>query len=206
MLRRIAKGDTFEGHVDAASRAHAAGMELSVIALLGIGGVALREGEDAHELGQQHARATADLVTAMDPAFFSALTVTVVPGTPLHTLQRRDRFHRTAYRLVARRAAHHRRPGRARRTRSSAHHHASNYLPLAGRLPRDRERIVAVIDQALAGQIPLRPEVGARAVSGAPRPRAHCRRCAAEVEVEVPWRGLEARATRVGGIGGSGSA
>jgi hypothetical protein len=39
--------------------------------------------------------------------------------------------------------------------------HASNYLPLAGRLPRDRARIVDVIDAALAGKIRLRSE-GAR--------------------------------------------
>jgi hypothetical protein len=36
--------------------------------------------------------------------------------------------------------------------------HASNYLPLAGVLPVDRERIVATIDAALDGRVPLRPE------------------------------------------------
>ena len=36
--------------------------------------------------------------------------------------------------------------------------HASNHLPLAGRLPRDRARIVEVIDGALAGRVPLRGE------------------------------------------------
>ena len=36
--------------------------------------------------------------------------------------------------------------------------HASNYLPLAGRLPHDRERIVDVLDKALAGDVALRPE------------------------------------------------
>jgi hypothetical protein len=36
--------------------------------------------------------------------------------------------------------------------------HASNYLPLGGRLPRDKDRIVEVIDAAIGGQIPLRPE------------------------------------------------
>jgi len=36
--------------------------------------------------------------------------------------------------------------------------HASNYLPLAGRLPQDRERIVEALDKALSGEIALRPE------------------------------------------------
>ena len=36
--------------------------------------------------------------------------------------------------------------------------HASNYLPLAGRLPRDRDAIVETLDAALAGELPLSPE------------------------------------------------
>jgi hypothetical protein len=36
--------------------------------------------------------------------------------------------------------------------------HASNYLPLSGRLPRDRERLLGVMDAALAGDVPLRSE------------------------------------------------
>src|SRR5260221_5279247 len=63
-LKRIAKGDDADAHVRAAERAHAAGMQLSVIALLGI----------AMERTDEHARATGDLVTRMDPEFFSALT------------------------------------------------------------------------------------------------------------------------------------
>lgn len=146
-LRRVAKGDDAAAHVEAARRARAAGMDLSVILLLGIGGDRARE----------HAEASAALVTAMDPAFVSALTVTVVPGTPLATLARRGRFAvppiegllgelRT---IVA----------RARPTDAVFRtNHASNYLALGGRLPRDRDRIVATIDAALAGRIPLRPE------------------------------------------------
>jgi len=146
-LKRIAKGDDAAAHVLAANRAHAAGMKLSVIALLGIGG------DRAHE----HARLTAELVTKMNPAYFSALTVTVVPNTPLATLHAKGRFAvppiegllgelRTMVDLA--------RPTHAVfRT-----NHASNYLPLRGTLPDDRERIVALIDAALEGKVPLRPE------------------------------------------------
>lgn len=146
-LKRIAKGDDAAAHVEAARRTHAAGIELSVIALLGI----------AMDRSAEHAAGTAKLVTDMDPAYFSALTVTIVPGTPLATLAERGRFAvpskvellgelRTMVELA--------RPTDAIfRT-----NHASNYLPLGGRLPRDRERIVELIDAAIAGRIPLRSE------------------------------------------------
>jgi len=36
--------------------------------------------------------------------------------------------------------------------------HASNYLPIKARMPRDKEKTLALIDQALAGDISLKPE------------------------------------------------
>jgi radical SAM superfamily enzyme YgiQ (UPF0313 family) len=146
-LKRIAKGDTAAAHVEAARKAHAAGMSLSVIALLGIAG----ERSDAHAI------ATADLVTQMDPEYFAALTVTVVPGTPLAQLRAKGRFEvpivpdllRELRTII----------DRARPTDAVFRtNHASNHLPLAGRLPRDRARIVDAIDAALAGRIALRSE------------------------------------------------
>ncbi len=146
-LKKIAKGDTFAGHVEAADKARAAGMKLSVIALLGI----------APDRSQEHAQATARLVTEMDPAFFAALTVTVVPGTPLATLQTRGAFEVPPVPALLRELrtmVNEARPTDALfRT-----NHASNYLPLGGRLPHDRARIVQTIDAALSGAIPLRPE------------------------------------------------
>ncbi|HEY2510694.1 MAG TPA: radical SAM protein, partial [Polyangiaceae bacterium] len=146
-LKRIAKGDDAAAHVEAAKRAHAAGMEISVIALLGID----------PERSVEHASATADLVTAMDPEYFAALTVTVVPGTPLAKLEARGRFEVPAVpdllrevRVMIERA----RP----RDALFRTNHASNYLPLGGRLPRDSAKLVALIDGALEGRVRLRGE------------------------------------------------
>ncbi len=93
----------------------------------------------------------------MDPRFVSLLTLTVIPGTPIARLQEKCRFELPGVegllaelRTFVSQAA----PTDAIfRT-----NHASNYLPLAGRLPRDRERIVATLDGALAGEVRLRPE------------------------------------------------
>ena len=36
--------------------------------------------------------------------------------------------------------------------------HASNYLPIKARLPKDREKTLDTIDAALRGEIDLKPE------------------------------------------------
>ena len=146
-LKRIAKGDDAAAHVEAAARARAAGMQMSVIALLGI----------APERWEEHAAATAELVTKMDPAFFSALTVTVVPGTPLAQLEKKGKFAVPPVAALLRELRV--MVDLARPTDAIFRtNHASNYLPLGGRLPRDRDRIVELIDAAIAGRIPLRSE------------------------------------------------
>jgi hypothetical protein len=122
-------------------------MQLSVIALLGI----------AMDRTHEHAVATAELVTKMNPAFFSALTVTIVPGTPLELLSKKGRFAVPPVDALLRELRT--MVDEARPTDTVFRtNHASNYLPLGGHLPRDRARIVAVIDGALAGSVPLRPE------------------------------------------------
>ncbi|MBK6518907.1 MAG: radical SAM protein [Polyangiaceae bacterium] len=146
-LKRVAKGDDAQAHVEAARRAKAAGLKLSVIALLGI----------AMERSEEHARATAALVTKMDPEFFSALTVTVVPNTPLAKLTSKGRFEVPGVPALLRELRT--LIDEARPTDAVFRtNHASNYLPIAGRLPRDRAKLVGVIDLALQGRIPLRPE------------------------------------------------
>ena len=147
-LRRLAKGATAAEHIEAARKTKEAKMEQSLIFLLGAGG---------RERSEEHARASGRLATAMDPRFLSALTLTVVPGTPLSGLEEQGRFQLPEIQgLLAElrwfiEEAH---PSNA----IFRSNHASNYLPIGGRLPRDRESILASIDAALAGRVALRPE------------------------------------------------
>jgi radical SAM superfamily enzyme YgiQ (UPF0313 family) len=147
-LRRIAKGADAADHVEAARRAREAGLEQSLMFLLGAGGI---------ERSEAHARASGRLASAMDPKFLSTLTLTIVPGTPLARLEDGGRFELPDV------------PGLLQELRwfvEEAHlsagifrsNHASNYLPIGGRLPRDRDAILAAIDAALAGKVSLRPE------------------------------------------------
>jgi len=148
VLKRIAKGSGFADHAEAAVRAHAAGMQISAIFLLGAGGT---------ERSEEHAEASARLATAMDPEFLAALTLTVVPGTPHARLVDKGKFELPSVRGLL---------GELRQFVAASApsdalfrtNHASNYLPVAGRLPRDKDKLVAVLDQALDGDVPLRPE------------------------------------------------
>jgi len=158
-MRRIAKGPRPSGatrdadylylsHVDAAAKARAAGLKMSAIFLLGAGGV---------ERSQAHAEGSARLATEMDPDFLAALTLTVVPGTPLSRTKDNSGWVLPDV------------PGLLEELRTFVDgaqptdalfrtNHASNYLPLSGRLPKDRARIVQLLDMALSGELPLRPE------------------------------------------------
>ena len=147
-LKAIAKGSTAQAHIDAAKRAKAAGMKMSVIFLLGAGGVAR---------SQEHAKASAALASAMDPDFLSALTLTVIPGTPMERLQDRGRFVMPDKGMLLEELytfIEHANPTKAVfRT-----NHASNYLPIAGTLPQDKAPMLDLIAGALEGKVGLRPE------------------------------------------------
>ena len=150
VLRRVCKGATAAEMVEAVQKAKRAGMRVSVIALLGIGG---------RELSCQHAEETGRVVSAMDPHYLSMLTLMLVPGTGLYRQWQSGIFQQMEpeelltelHQIVTHLS------GLSRcifRT-----NHASNYVPLAGTLSRDKPRLLAAIDQARAqGRSALRPE------------------------------------------------
>ena len=123
---------------------------LAVIALLGLGGP---------ELSQEHAEATGRVVSAMDPRYLSLLTLMLVPGTPLHQDWCGGTFQLlepAAMLIELRQVIVHLEglSGCIFRT-----NHASNYVPLAGTLPKDKLHLLTTLDAALArGRSGLRPE------------------------------------------------
>ena len=109
------------------------------------------------ERSQEHAKASAELASAMDPDFLSALTLTIIPETPMARMQERGRFVMPDKQMLLEELytfIEHSNPTRAMfRT-----NHASNYLPIAGTLPQDKAPMLDVIAGALEGKIGLRPE------------------------------------------------
>jgi radical SAM superfamily enzyme YgiQ (UPF0313 family) len=150
LLKKICKGATYEQIVRAARRVKETGIELSVTVLLGIGGV---------EGSEKHARGTARILTDMDPDYVGALSLILVPGTPMHDdyVQGKLRIP-DPFGLIN--------ELRIMIAESNFTHcmfrsnHASNYLPVKATLPEDKEEIVRAIDGVLHARDAqrLRPE------------------------------------------------
>ena len=150
ILKDIGKNTNAEEMVAAAQRVEEAGLTLSVMVILGLGGV---------ERSEEHALASADVLSRMDPEYGAALTLTVVPGTPMHDMIERGDFHPVS-------------PFQSlRELRTLIEHlrvtncffssmHASNYLTIRGTLPDDRISMLARLDQVIqkGDSRALRPE------------------------------------------------
>lgn len=150
VLERLKKGVDSAEMVRVAHKAHAAGAQLSTMILLGAGGRAA---------SREHAQASARVVNAIQPRFVSTLVMTPVPDTPLHEDARRGLVDELdAVELAAElRAFVADLELEATIFRSN---HASNFLALAGRLPKDKAALLAVLERALAdpAHAPFRPE------------------------------------------------
>jgi radical SAM superfamily enzyme YgiQ (UPF0313 family) len=140
VLARLAKGVDAAEMVRVAGKATEAGVTLSTMILLGAGGP---------ELSLEHARASARVLNAIQPRFASTLIMTPVPGTPLLEEERRGEYRRLTD-LEAARELRELVAGLELRATLFRSNHASNALPLEGTLPRDKARLLAALDGALA--------------------------------------------------------
>jgi hypothetical protein len=97
------------------------------------------------------------VLSRMDPRFISCLCVTPVPGTPLA-----DDVKAGTFQLIRPEETLDELVWILENTEVSGavfrSNHASNYLPLGGRLPADRERLILAARAARRGEVPLRPE------------------------------------------------
>jgi radical SAM superfamily enzyme YgiQ (UPF0313 family) len=146
-LRTMSKFGNAQFHIEQARRTHAANIKLFVTVLLGLGG---------RKRSQIHARETARTLTAMNPGSVGALSLMLIPSTPLFEDEATGRFELPRQHEIL------------LELRTMLEHteikgmfyanHASNYLPIRARLPRDRGEALAQVDAALNGRIPLKPE------------------------------------------------
>lgn len=146
-LMRMQKHGDALFHVNQVQRARAANIRLFVTVLLGLAGRAR---------SQTHAEATAQVLSEMNPGSVGALSLMLIPGTPLHADMLAGDFELPTPRemLLELRTILERTEMRG----MFYANHASNYLPIRARLPRDREEALAQVDAALSGRAPLKPE------------------------------------------------
>lgn len=142
ILEKCRKGETAAGMVAAGVAAQEAGLRMSVMVLLGLGGA---EGSD------RHVRHTAEALNDMQPRLLSALRVIPVPGTELQEDVRGGKF-RPLTEWQAVREVRDLLAGLALTSTVFRANHSSNVVPLEGRLPRDRERMVVALDRLLRGE------------------------------------------------------
>ncbi|MBN2449221.1 MAG: radical SAM protein [Lentisphaeria bacterium] len=140
VLRRMRKRETAGEMIEAVQRAQECGLRLSVMVLVGLGG---REGS------ADHARSTAAALNRMQPRLLSALRVIPIPGTELARWVETGAFRPLTEWDAARELRDLLAALELRQTVFRADH-ASNVVPLEGRFPRDRERLLGELDRLLA--------------------------------------------------------
>jgi radical SAM superfamily enzyme YgiQ (UPF0313 family) len=150
LLKKINKGATYDQIVEAGRRIKETGITLSVTVILGLGGPAG---------SQNHALKTAKILSDIDPDFAGALTILLVPGTPLHRDWEEGRFELiTPFQSLE----------ELKTIIENAKftdcfftaNHASNYLPIKARLPKQKAAVLKLINEVLESQdmSRLRPE------------------------------------------------
>jgi len=142
-LRRLHKGETAAGMTEAVRRAQACGLRLSVMILTGVAG---------RDRSAAHAAATAAVLNRMQPRLLSALRCTPIPGTALHAAIAAGAFQPlTEHEAVAELRAI--LAGLELAGTVFRANHASNSVPLEGRLPKDQAALLAGLDALLAADV-----------------------------------------------------
>lgn len=147
-LKKINKGATSKSMIQMGEKAKEAAIKLSITVLLGIAG---------RKRSRIHAEATGRVLSSIDPEYVGALSLMLIPGTPMFKDYEAGMFSLPgSYELLEELKI------MIENTRLSKGlfyaNHASNYLPIKARLPKDKDATIKLINKALSGKIPLKPE------------------------------------------------
>lgn len=150
LLKKINKGVTPEQMVEVASRVKQAKIQLSVTVILGLGG---------NEQSTEHAKRTAEILSKMDPDFASALTLMIMPGTPIYEDYINGKFSLPPINTLLNELlliVEHSNFSNCYFTSN----HASNYLPIKAYLPTEKVNVVNTISHIInsGDKRNLRPE------------------------------------------------
>jgi len=150
VLQKVGKGASSSEMIEAGRKVKDAGIQVSVSVILGLTGT---------EASEDHAIQTARVLSAIDPEYAAALTMTMVPNTPLYREWQEGSFHPlTPFEYLEELKLIVERLDLSDCLFSSAH--ATNYWTVRGRLSQDKARIVRELEGILATRDPslLRPE------------------------------------------------
>jgi radical SAM superfamily enzyme YgiQ (UPF0313 family) len=138
LLKEIEKGATPEEMIEAGRKAKEAGFEYSLYVLLGIGG---------EEKWEQHAQGTAEVLNQIDPHFIRVRTFIPQPDSQLYEAMVERRFQPASPETILKETKL-----LLERLQVTSHFlsdHISNLLPLHGKLPEDKEKMIQMIEEAL---------------------------------------------------------
>jgi len=150
LLQKIKKGANYADMVQAGHRIKEAGITLSATVILGLGGI--------HK-SLEYAVDTARILTEIDPDYASALTLMLVPGTPLYSDYLSGSFVLPDKFGLLRELATIIENSNFTDCYFTSNH-ASNYLPIKASLPLEKEKTTSMIYRVIkANDINLlRPE------------------------------------------------
>jgi len=140
LLKEIEKGATPEEMIEAGRKAKEAGFEYSLYVLLGIGG---------EEKWEQHAKGTAEVLNQVDPHFIRVRTFIPQPNSPLYEAMGKGGFQSASPETILNETKL--LLEKLQVTSQFLSDHISNLLPLHGKLPGDKEKMIQMIEEALSG-------------------------------------------------------
>ena len=149
LLKKVNKGVTSEQMLQAAALLKNAGIDLWVTVILGLAGPG--------EPSKKHVEETIRVLNRMQANHVSCLSYMPEPNSPMYQDVKEGRFQM----ITPREYLEETRALVAGLNYGPFHftsNHASNYLPLKGTLPDDREKFLSMIDNALGGKQRIRSE------------------------------------------------